>query len=252
MKKTALSLGLVAIALSSVANAGTMGPVQMSAPPVVPFIGLEGAYTWAHDNGFDFNIFNTLRLNSTQDRNGWGGRLSAGLIHQLTDVWAVSSELGYGYYGKTTFHPHLTSDGGIPESVVTGVGNVGVKTTQDGFDALAGIMYTQPSYDLFFKAGALVQNNRSTINSDLPSATPAVGSFLYKSNQTQVLPEIKLGGAYHVTEQLSITAAWAHAFGSTPKATATVVPANLQTTVNVNTQNPSMDSALVGLQYKFG
>ncbi len=244
MKKSTLSLGLLTILLSSGINAGTMGPVQQ-ASFVKPFVGLEGGYTWTQLDGFNVNIIDTLRLSSTEDKNGWSGRLYAGLMHELNDTFAVTSELGWGYYGRTKFNPVLSGPQAQNPALLNGLS---LKSSQDGFDVLAGIMYTQPSYDLFLKAGALVQNSRLSISSSLP----VNGSLAFKTNQTEALPEIKLGGSYHVTEQLALTGAWTHAFGSTQKINLSVNPNTGSTAVNVNLQNPTMDSLMVGLQYRFG
>lgn len=244
MKKSTVSLGLLTILLSSGVNAGTMGPVQ-SPSLVKAFVGAEGGYTWTQLDGFNLNIIDTLRLSSTEDKNGWSGRVYTGLMHELSDTVAVTGEIGYGYYGRTKFNPVLSGPQAQNPALLNGLS---LKSSQDGFDVLAGIMYTQPSYDLFLKAGAIVQNSRLSISSSLPAG----GSLSYKANQTEALPEIKLGGSYHLTEQLALTGAWTHAFGSTQKINLAYNPATSATAVNVNMQNPTMDSLMVGLQYRFG
>ncbi len=241
-------MGLLTIALSSSVYAGTMGPIQTAT--VSPFVGIEGGYTWSQLNGFDFNVVDTLRIRTNDSEKGWSGRISTGLIYPLNDTFSTTGEIGWGYYGKTDFSGVLS----VPGLPTVNLNGVDIKSSQNGFDVLAGVMYTQPSYDLFFKAGALIQNSRlnvrineSLLDSDL------IGIISNKSSQTEALPLIKLGGAYHINEQLSVTASWMHAFGSEQKYNVSLLQSVTAPAfnANINTMNPTIDSILVGLQYKF-
>jgi hypothetical protein len=241
MKKSTVSVGLLTILLSSGVSAGTMGSVVQPSF-VKPFVGVEGGYTWTQTDGLNFNYLDNLSLHSTENTKMAGsGRVYAGLSHELSDIFAVTGEIGGGYYGNTKYK--FVRD---PQTVA--LDDLNIKSSQYGFDILAGLMYTQPSYDLFLKAGAMVQNSRLSVNSSLP----ANGSLALKTNETEILPEIKLGGAYHLTEQLALTASWAHVFGSTQKASLSYNPTSFSSAVHVNLQNPTLDSAMVGLQYRFG
>jgi hypothetical protein len=238
-------------ALSLSAHAGTMGAI-ITPPYSHPFVSAEGGYTWSKIDGLHINVVDIVTLNSNKSRHGGSARLAAGLEREIGHAWMMSGEIGYGYYGYTSTSPRAAG----PLLDMVGAPNfsaIHMKFTQDGFDALAGIIYHQPAFDLFFKAGALVQNSHRKLNIDLGSliGVDLNGKAQVKMNQTEVMPEIKLGGAYHVTENFSILGSWTHAFGANSKIQANLNIFNPIGSINIDLENPTLNVLMVGLQYNF-
>lgn len=264
MKRSVIASMVLA---SCAANAGTMGPVATS-PSLMGFVSVEGGYTWNQVkgvdvtvNGFDDNNRQklptpwTFHLDSDQNNKGGTGRLAVGMMHPINDVLLLSGEIAWGYYGQTTSHFDISGNAIKNPPDISGVS---LKNTLWGFDVLAGVVYNQPQYDLFFKAGALMQNSQLKLSSgSLDDIAPQVtGSASVKVNQTEALPLIRLGGSYHIWENLSIFAAYTHAFGSNEKISGNVnIPAlnnrPVDVSANVNLQNPTMDVVTGGLMFRF-
>lgn len=248
-------MGCVALFSANVYAGNTCKPLCESmcfSPCQMIFLQLEGGYSWNTLKGLDVNILNVGGIHSNSDKDGWSGRVALGLAKKVCDPFYVTGEMGWGYYGHSTAPLRadgaLVAGGGAPDFSA-----VRFKSMQNGFDVLAGILYNQPYYELFLKAGALIQNSETEINVDLTRLLNGGlnGNVSLSGNQTEVLPEIKLGGAYHVTRNFAITAAWTHAFGSDTKVRATIDPNNPLGSINVNLRNPGLDTAMLGLQYRF-
>lgn len=212
-----------------------------------PFVALEGGYSRNSLDGYDFVL---LGLNSsvvsTQSNSGYTGRLAAGLIGSINEELAVSGELGWGYYGSTNSSPSYTNFSPFfPGTLFT-------KNTITGFDALVGVAYTQPCFSLFLKGGALVETLSTKTEANFVTLNPTFfASAIIERNHTEVLPEVKVGGAYHFDNNWALTAAYMHAFGSKVKTTGTYNVQNLLADIRVNAKNPSLNTALVGIQYTF-
>jgi hypothetical protein len=237
MKKT---LAAAAVLMSiSVAHAGSMGPVDTQ-PMFVPYLTGEASYTWMDTNGIDFSA-----INATTTNQGWGGRLGAGLLHPYTDKLGFTGEIGGGYYGNQKFSL-ATIKGGIAGNNTASI---------DGYDVLVGALYKMERFDVFGQMGFMVQNLRT--NGYMNIAELTTGGFLKgsvnaKANQTQALPEIKVGGIYNLNTNWGLSVAYMHVFGSTPSMNVQVdaTPgAGINTTANSNTQNPSLDAVMFGLRY---
>ena len=238
MKKIIITASVVSSLIGlTAAHAGTMGPVAAQLPSMVPFAVLEASYTW--------NQLSTSTINSqtaTPTTQGWGGRFGAGFAHPLSESLSLTTELGGGYYGSNKFS--LASQG------------ISTRSTIDGYDFLVGGTYTMNQFDLFGKVGVMVQNLRSSVTQDYSKSLPGglySGTVVTHSNTTQALPEVKVGGIYNWTESWGLTVAYMHVFGNSPaanigvNATAGAISAN----GNTNNQNPSLDSIMFGLNYKF-
>lgn len=249
----------MAIALCTTSSsglfAGNMGPItQSEAPSFIPFISGEGLYSWPKVQGITI-ILPPEAPNtgtSTNINQGWGGRVAAGLMHAITDRFAYSGEVGWGYYGHTempiTFTSPLTQ-----REINGGIQNTTGNLDRWGFDALLGLLYTQPKYDLYAKAGALFQNLRLSLY-DITLNTEG-GTISTNTTVPGVLPEIKLGAAYHITDKLSANVSWMYAFGGDFSVTLPYNDNNSVITVGAigaNLKNPSMNVVMFGLEYRFG
>jgi len=269
MKKYVAISGLIFLLVSS-AYAGGMEPVARS-PILYTFVGAEGGYTWNDINGIKINTLDSggdsyFDAGVTSSRNAGGSaRVYAGLMRLIyRDALYFSGEVGWGYYGKTTLTLHYITDN--PNS--SNLNGSTLTDTFNGFDALIGLVYNQPRYDLFLKAGALLQN--SNLNGHLivnQPPNPNNNSFSYtnvgvKLTLPQTLPEIKVGGAYHVNENISVSATYAHAFGYATQVNVGALNCNNGTGANCTggtisntlanaSVNPSMDIVMLGLQYRF-
>lgn len=225
---------------SASVSAGAMGAVDQ-AVCLKSFLAAEGGYTWSQTNGYNLSITGyDTRFVSQEKMSGATGRLSAGLIRQIDDL-GLSAEVGFGYYGSVTSTPSLTVLGGA-----LALPNVSNKSTLSGLDVLVGIAYIDQdySYSLYLKAGGLVENMSTNFNTSLTTL-----DISESGNITAALPEIKVGGAYEFDENWSLTASYLHAFGSSPTTHGTINLTTLNTHLNANTQNPSINSVLVGIQY---
>ena len=220
-------------AFFSVAHAGDMGQTQRM-PGLSPFLSGEGGYNWRTINGATIE-----GLAPRISNEPWGGRVAAGFMFHYFDNLRFSNEIGWGYYGAT--------------DTTTDIGGFSSRSNIDGIDLLVGALYRWKKTDLFVKVGALVENNRKT-------KAAREGTFLVNTeglsfNQTQVLPEIKVGGIYNVAERVGLSVSYMHAFGSDVGLTARRVivsrerPVALAVDMNGNFQNPSVDAVLFGVFY---
>ena len=249
MKKIFKLTTIALMSCSAYVYAGEMGVVGDAVSPLTSFFVFEGGYTWNKIQGFDFTtLAPDGRIRSSEKKQGATGRIGAGMMHSFNDNFAVSTEIGYGYYGRTTLNPVLTgfvANVNLPASLV-------IKQNISGFDALAGVAYLDPEYcySVFLKAGALVQNvNTNTTAHFFPLGIAALnGSLNQKMNHTGVLPEVKIGGGYYFDNNWALIASYVHAFGASPKTTGTINFANLNSSITINRENPSLNTVLVGVQ----
>ncbi|CDZ77637.1 hypothetical protein BN59_01921 [Legionella massiliensis] len=242
MKKTALTIGLIGLMSQNVfaGDMGVVNPVQIS--PFIPFISGEGAVTW--------NTIKSARVfdvSPSTNKDKWGGRVAVGFNHQYRNNFGFSSEIGWGYYGRTSSHVF-----GAAQS-----GSLAISNSSDlyGFDILAGLTYDLNRCSLFLKAGAMAENRRVkglSVFRNSNNTTNYVSSNKLHTVSTNVLPEVKVGGIYNVNDIVGISLAYMHVFGnnnysakvsgafSNPQATAGV-------SSTVSAQNPSLDSLMFGL-----
>lgn len=235
MNKITLISLVSALSCGSLAYAGGMGGDLTNSG----FIAVEGGYSTNSIKNYDFGFIGAggvTEIASTKSNQNYAGRLAAGMLFMMDEQFGVTSELGWGYYGRTTLKPANTL-----------IANVNSKYTITGFDALIGIAFIQPSYSLSFKAGALIQNIQSeteAVFSDVDTF-----SFQVKRIQTAALPEIKLGASYNIDNNWSITGAYVFVAGSSPRMDGVVNANTLNATFFSNTQNTTLNLGLLGIQY---
>ncbi|WP_173236533.1 hypothetical protein [Legionella antarctica] len=237
MKKITLISLFSALSCSAFIHAGGMGEQSFSN---AGFISLEGGYTMNTIDNYNFNIvgFNQA-FSSIKSTQHYTGILSAGMLFMMDDLFAVTSELGWGYYGRTTLDPAFV-----------GFGNLTIEHTLTGFDALIGIAYIQPSYSLFLKGGALIQNMqiKTSVESYDPTF-PLANGFTSKINHTAALPEIKIGASYNFDTNWSLTGAYIFAMGSTPQSTGFLDETTFTSNLTSNNLNPTINALVLGIQY---
>ncbi|KTD37426.1 OmpA-like transmembrane domain-containing protein [Legionella moravica] len=243
MKKSTLLSLLSALSLSSTIHAGGMGDSNSCCST---FFALEGGYTWNTIDGYDFALIgaNTV-ITSAITNDQYTGRLAVGMVSMFEDQFGATGELGWGYYGKTTINPAVNGvTTQLPASFT-------MSHTISGFDVLLGVAYMQPYYSLSVKAGAMIQNMQThTTSLYSPAfASPLINSYSEKNNQTAVLPEIKLGAAYNFNENWALTGSYLFALGASPKTTGTFNLNNSTGNINMDTQNPTLNALLIGVQY---
>lgn len=245
MNKIILITFATTLSMSSMVYAGGMG--NDSNFCCSGFVSLEGGYTWNRIDGYQFTFSGTnASITSVEDNKGYTGRLAAGMFNMFDEELAMSGELGWGYYGKTNLDPALNG------FVATIPGTINQSNTITGFDALVGLAYVQPSFNFSIKAGAMIQNMQNKFQATFtPGVFPLFDTYQTKTNRTQVLPEMKLGGAYSFDNNWSITAAYLFVLGSSP---------SFDADFNVNTgsfnfatdeQNTGLNTILLGVQYMF-
>lgn len=237
------------ILASCAVNAGTMGPVTVA--PTQAFISAEGGYTWNQIDGLSANFGTAGRIFTKQSTSGGTGRLAVGVMKPVYNAFYLTGEFGGGYYGSEDIK--LRSTGTVSTNLERQDLGLRAKATIYGYDILAGLSYEQPAYGLFFKAGTMIQNLHGRFDAAGDARSMDITSASIGLNTTEALPEIKLGGSYHVYENLSITASWSHVFGSTLKGYINRDMSSLDrlTSGALTLRNPSLDVALVGLEYRF-
>jgi hypothetical protein len=244
MKKITLISIIASLSANSLVFAGEMGEADCAPSG---FISLEGGYTWNKISGLKFTS-DLISFSSTPKNTKTSLRLAAGMIHMLDEQFALTGELGWGYYGKSKFSfPTNTS---IPVTSVP----LSSEYTLYGFDALIGTAFIQTYYSLYFKAGALIQNmqqNNTSSYTNYSASFPGLYTLNEKHNSTAVLPAIKLGAAYNIDSNWAITGSYLLALGASTGATATSSTTSGQAnlTVTTNTQNPATNSFMIGVQY---
>ncbi|MDP1603153.1 MAG: hypothetical protein Q8M03_07805 [Legionella sp.] len=200
MSKINTVTALSALCLSTGLYAGTMGPINTPVGHPL-FTSIEGAYTW--DEVDDTNINGFLASKST---NHWGGRIAAGATHYsaLNNNLSYTAEMGWGYYSRTRITLPLFG--------------ANAKNDIYGLDLLVGVNYAFDSFDLFLKAGGMVQNVRRELTTDLSSFVTG-GSVTGISQATltssAVVPEVKVGGVYNFNDSLGLSLAYMYVFGNT-------------------------------------
>ncbi|MCL5271755.1 MAG: hypothetical protein M1486_00185 [Gammaproteobacteria bacterium] len=242
MKKSSLLSLLSALSFSSIIHAGGMGDSNFCCSA---FMSLEGGYTLNAIDGYNFALIGTNTfITSTETDDHYSARIAAGMLNMMDDQFGVTGELGWGYYGKTTLNPSIGNVAPLP-------GTLTISHTLSGFDALLGVAYIQPCYSLSFKAGALIQNMQTHTTAVFAPAfaLPFYDNYSIKENKTAVLPEVKLGAAYNFNENWSLTGAYIFAWGSDTK-TSGAFNLNTQTgSLDINNQNPTLNSLMLGVQY---
>ena len=234
----------------STAQAGTMADISNSDPSAV-FVAAEGGWSWNKWNGVRADIVDVGRIFTSKNTENGSARVSVGVQKEVRPHFSVLGEIGYGYYGKTNFNfhqegPQLSIAAGAPD-----FSQIHIKSTLDGFDVLAGLSYRISMIDLSFKAGAMVENARYKPSVNLSNIAPGnvFGSASLDANVTQVLPEIKLGVAYQLINNLSLTAAWSHVFGEKPGVNLTINPNFPPGIITIKAQNPTIDVFTLGASY---
>ena len=253
MKKSILALSTL---LAGSAFAGTMGEVS-SRSLFSPYLAGEASWTSPQINQPGYNAYTI-----TQTKQGWGGRLGAGvlypagglgsalsLIPQL-DRLAFSAEIGGGYYGQVN-STITNATGGVQQTATHNI---------DGYDVLAGALYKfehDKLYhaDIFFQFGFMVENLRNNTKTNYANgANPLVtGSQSVYDILSTAYPEVRVGGLYDLTENVAFSVAYLHVFGETYASNTSVQVASGVTRLggNIQRQVPTLDSVLFGLRYNF-
>lgn len=228
--------------LASSAYAG--GPDAMSMPVASQnhnlFATLEGGYTWNSLGDTTVTVGSTTHT-AEQTNNGGTGRVAVGAIHYSTAYTGLSytGEMGWGYYGKTSY-----------QSVG---GGIDAQNYIYGLDLLAGVDYQIVSaFDVFFKVGGMLQNVRLDRNTNLGNYTngSVTGSDNSTTTVSSIVPEIKLGGVYNITNEWGLSASYLGAYGNGN------VSMNVQKSAGYSYTNATgapimLNTLLLGLTYKF-
>ena len=223
MKKTIITLSTCVLLNSG--YAGSVGDIHTTQTGFIPFGSAEGSATWiATDSSTLYGQKPTVSLQH------WGGRLAVGGLFSHNEKIKLSSEMGWGTYGSVKSVNQITAPAMYKR----------MDCDIYGFDLLVGALYSYQQFDGFFKVGAMAENRNYT---GVLISGPT--TLTQKNLQTNVNPEIKVGGIYNVNDQLGVTLAYMRVFGNN----------NLNATFTSNTttsslKNPTLDSVMFGLTYK--
>jgi hypothetical protein len=230
--------------LSSQEGAAGIDNTTIAKYGLVPFISAEASAT--QDTTTSVNIFGN---SPSRTSDPWGGRGAIGVTLLYTQLIKMSAEMGWGYFTHTTSHSVGTSPNGALHLENNNT------SYNYGFDLLAGASYAVNPFDVYLKVGAMALNRHFQGHTQSSTAFNTL-SFSQENTQTNVFPEIKVGGLYHLKNNWDFTLAYMHVFGNsnlnasingTP--TNPVTPGNL--TASSSFQNPSLDSVMFGLVYNF-
>lgn len=223
MKKIIITLSTCVLLNSG--YAGTVGDVHTVSQSITPFGSAEGSATWiATDSS---NFYGQKPALSLQH---WGGRLAVGALFPHNEHIKFSSEMGWGSYGTVKSINNVTAP------------SIYKRMDCDiyGFDLLVGALYSYQQFDAFFKVGAMAENRNYT---GVLISGPT--TLTQKNLQTNVNPEIKVGGIYNVNDQLGVTLAYMRVFGNNN------TEASFTSNVSSSSlKNPTLDSVMFGLTYK--
>ncbi|CDZ77108.1 hypothetical protein BN59_01390 [Legionella massiliensis] len=239
--KVVSGFGAAALLLTN-AQAGTMGPVVVENHPLVPFVSLEGSWT-----ALDLSLLTSNIKPIFSNKDSWGGRVAAGVLYSYTSSVKFSAETGWAYIGKKKQHKSDNSSD--------------IRLNLDGADLLVGVLYQPNNFGFFVKGGTLFENARYKYSTDrmngalIANQHVTINSqFTGKTNQTYVLPEIKVGAVYDM-ERWGLSLAYTHAFGtSKPRFDfQSNSPQNnlINLTSSSNLRGPQINSVLFGAYYKF-
>jgi hypothetical protein len=220
---------------SSYTYAGAMGPAAVSPAVSTPYASLEVSSTWLQSDGL---IYNNRSPGTTSQP--WGGRFAVGILKPYSERLSFTGEFGGGYYGSKTIN--------IPAI------NRFFRSSIDAYDLLAGALYKINKFDAIGQIGVLMQNHRWRITQDYALQAPGgllSGVTTKRSNLTQILPELRVGGMYNYNDNLGVSLVYMHAFGSTEKGsiTSTGSPGSLTLNGTSNFQGPTLNSILLGVRY---
>lgn len=221
------------------ALAGTMGSV--SQPSIVPYITGDASFTSPSIGAYTLN-----GVTATQKKQGWGGRLGAGIFHPYSERLGFLSEIGGGYYGGIT--------------LAQGNGNAASATSKakiDGYEALVGAIYNLEQlehFKLLGQIGFMLENYTKNVQIDYTSAIPGAstqGQTHINESQTQALPEFKVGGIYSLTANWDLAVTYLHVFGGTRSGSGTMTPVAGVVTMDTytNNSNPTLNAVLFGARY---
>ncbi len=241
MKKLVLASLISTLAFNSYIYAGAMG--ETDCEPTA-FATIEGSYTINKIDGITLAGVGTSVTNA-KSQNPYGGRIAAGMIHMLDEEFALTGELGWGYYGSTT--------SSLPVISFAFPVNANTKSTLSGFDALVGGAYIQTYFSVYAKVGGIIQNmqqNNTAYTLSSNDLAPGFYTFNRKTNQSSVLPAAKIGLGYNVDTNWSITASYLFAYGASTGTTITYTPGVIDAyNVSENTQNPMTNTLMLGIQF---
>ena len=244
MKKLLIMTSICA--LSWQAQAGAMGDVASYG--FAPFISGEAAATWN-----DIHSSTIFGHAPSISRQYWGGRGAVGLVRQYSPQWSFSGEAGWGYYGNVSSNQAGTSTDGRVSS------SSNINSDLYGFDILAGVLYRINQYDLFLKAGAMAENryyNGLVTTTITTSGVSGTNTLNLTNTQTNVYPEIKVGGIYHVNNNWGVSLAYMGVYGNGPlssKSNGRFPNGTTMTNLDLSAslQNPTLNSVIFGLVYQF-
>ena len=220
------------------AHAGSMGPV--STQTTIPYLGVDGSYTWSSVNGYTIN-----GQAPSVTTNGWGGRLSVGADRSYTEKFSLNTEVGGGYYGVKKLNN--ASAGTISALRIS------------GYDILAGGTYHTQYVDIFGDFGFMAQTLLATRTVDSAQRIPGgvfSGPVKTSGTQTAILPELKVGGSYYYSDKLSLTLSYMYVFGANVSGYMNNIatdspPTQMYANTQINSRNPSLSTILLGLRYHF-
>ncbi|ETO92075.1 hypothetical protein LOR_50c09850 [Legionella oakridgensis RV-2-2007] len=216
-------------------HAGTMGSVIDKTP--VPYLQGEALYSWNQIKNINSN-----GLIPSLSKEYWGGRLSGGVIRPYNERILFNAEVGGGYYGGATRR--------VP-------GVIDNHLTIDGYDVLLGIIYKLQYFDVYGDIGFMAQNlsQKTTLTASSAVTGGANQNSVIEENGTHVLPEIKVGGLYHLIKNLDLSLSYMYVFGYKNYSTSSNIAPSGVTPATTNQakygKNPALSTLFLGLRYYF-
>ena len=236
-------VGIWSLLCLQVTYAGAMGPMDLSMVRIKQFVGAEAAATWLIMNNFRVDAPSRVAILPANVVGIWGGRISGGMMIPYNREFYFTAETGWNYFG----HGSLTS-------------NYAFSGTLEGADLLVGAAYKySKKLDFFAKFGTLFERFVVSVRRTHLLATinnePTFVDLSLKGPILDTIPEVKVGGAYHLTNELDITLSYMHSFGSDPNFrilhTSTDSDGYRHLIMDIDARGPALNSIMLGLQYTF-
>lgn len=241
--KYCLSGGLGLVLAASSVVAGTMGDaVKPMDHNIIPFVSGEGFPAWIRFGGITVQRTSSFESADKGTYTSGGARVAAGFVYPFKEKVDFTLETAWNYFGHTSGN---ISSGSIDAKLY-------------GVDLLVGAAYKYNKIEIFGKIGTLFERAdlRFTIPSTYAFTTSSLDYYVATNTGTsitQAIPEVKVGLNYIINPRLAATAAYMHAFGSSPNMALSSINSGstVDASISMNMKAPTIDAAMFGLRYLF-
>ena len=245
----------IACAFIPLTYAGTIGNISadsFTSGRIVPFASFEAFPVWVSYSKVRYDDAQYNQVLNYKALSG-GVRGAAGILYAYKPNLDLTAEAGWNYFGSAN------GNLGSNSAVFTD------KISASGVDGLVGVTYKQNNkFEWFAKGGALFQiirQNMTYVGTNGSSGNNTY-NLAYNLLVLDVLPEVKVGLNYNISQNWGASFSYMHAFGSSPSIALSTTtsdgplslgqPTTLTTyNANLNLQGATLDAVQLGIHYLF-